>query len=96
MKYIIYLTKCNKEKIDGKCKIYVGMKSVINPDEFDGYLSNNINIKQPASFMYPKTPLQCAVKKYGVESFERITLYEFDRLRDAKRQLTEILTPEFF
>lgn len=45
MKYIIYLTKCNKEKIDGKCKIYVGMKSVINPDEFDGYLSNNINIK---------------------------------------------------
>lgn len=95
MKYIIYLTKCNKEKINGKCKIYVGMKSVINPDEFDGYLSNNINIKQPASFMYPKTPLQCAVKKYGVESFERITLYEFDRLRDAKRQLKEILTPEF-
>ena len=25
--------------------------------------------------MYPKTPLQCAVKKYGTSSFKRYTLF---------------------
>ena len=66
MKYIVYLTKNKKSKVNGEYKIYIGVHKTENPAIFDGYIGCGIYINQPSTYMYPKTPLQYAVKKYGV------------------------------
>lgn len=69
MSYIIFLTVNTKRD-----KTFLGLHETENPEIFDGYLGDGIWINQPSTFMYPKTPLQCAVKKYGTNSFKRYTL----------------------
>ena len=70
MSYIIFLTVNTKRD-----KTFLGLHETENPEIFDGYLGDGIWINQPSTFMYPKTPLQYAVKKYGTSSFKRYTLY---------------------
>lgn len=95
MKYIIYMTINKDSKINGHNRIYIGVHKTQNPNMFDGYLGDGINIQQVNSYKYPKTPLQYAVKKYGVASFIRITLYVYDSKQEAYRQLDNIVNKEF-
>lgn len=68
--HIVYLTinKINR-------KIYIGVHQTENDEIFDGYIGNGINIFQPSTNKSPKTLFQKAVKKYGFDSFIRVTLF---------------------
>lgn len=78
MKYIIYLT-INKENN----KIYIGQHKTDNVDIFDGYIGNMVNIFNPSTIKNPKTKFQCAVKKYGFDSFRRYIIAVYDTLEEA-------------
>lgn len=95
MKYIVYLTTNNKSKINGQCRVYVGVHQVVNPNIFDGYLGNGVYINQASSFKYPKTPFQWAVKKYGVDAFKRQTLYVCDTKKEAYKIVSELVNEDF-
>ena len=90
MKFIVYQTTC---KVNNK--IYIGVHGTETPDEFDGYIGNGVSIYRPATYMNPKTPFQCAVKKYGVKNFIRTTIREFDEEKDAYK-LEEMLVDKTF
>lgn len=95
MKYIVYLTKNKKSKINGQYRIYIGVHQTENPEIFDGYIGCGVRIQQPSTFKYPKSAFQYAVKKYGVEAFERITLFIFDTEEEAYKKEAEIVTEDF-
>lgn len=95
MKYIVYLTINFKSKINGKYKIYIGVHKTENPDIFDGYLGCGVYEQQISTYKYPKTPFQCAVKKYGPAAFKRITLFEFDSPEEAYKKEEDLVTTEF-
>ena len=95
MKYIVYLTTNLKSKINGINRIYVGVHKTQNPEIFDGYIGCGVYINQPSTYMYPKTPFQYAVKKYGVNSFKRDILYIFDLKEDAYNKEKEIVDIDF-
>ena len=89
-KYIVYQTT---NLINSH--IYIGIHGTENPDIFDGYLGNGIKINSPSSYMYPKTPMQYAVKKYGIKNFKRITLKVFDTLEEALQMEADIVNKDF-
>lgn len=89
-KYIVYQTT---NKINNK--IYVGVHCTCNPDGFDGYIGCGVRITQPCTYMNPKTPFQCAVKKYGTKAFVRTTLAVFDTEKEAYNLEKQIVTEEF-
>lgn len=95
MKYIVYLTRNKESKINGINRIYVGVHKTENPEIFDGYIGCGVKIQQPSTYMYPKSPFQYAVKKYGVKAFERITLFIFDTPEKAYKKEHDIVTEEF-
>ena len=95
MKYMVYETMNVKSVIDGHNKIYVGVHKTEDPDKFDGYLGDGVKVSQASTFMYPKSPFQCDVKKYGVSSFERRVLYVCDTLKEAYTKEAEIVDEEF-
>lgn len=86
MSYIIFLTVNTKRD-----KTFLGLHETENPEIFDGYLGDGIWINQPSTFMYPKTPLQCAVKKYGTSSFKRYTLYTTNSRNYAEEIFNKIM-----
>ena len=95
MKYIVYLTKNKKSKINGLYRIYVGVHKTENPEIFDGYIGCGVKVNQPCSYKYPKSPFQYAVKKFGVEAFERIVLYVYDTAKEAYDKERDIVNEEF-
>ena len=95
MKYIVYLTTNLKSQIDGINRIYVGVHGTENPNIFDGYLGCGCYINQPSTYMYPKTPFQYAVKKYGTDAFKREILFIFDNKKDAYNKEAEIVDINF-
>lgn len=95
MKYIVYLTTNLKSQINGINRIYVGVHKTEDPSIFDGYLGCGCYINQPSTYMYPKTPFQYAVKKYGVQSFRREILFIFDNKQDAYNKEAEIVNIDF-
>ena len=64
MKYIVYLTKNKKSKINVPSLFYIGVHATENPEVFDGYIGCGVKIQQPSTFKYPKSAFQYAVKKY--------------------------------
>lgn len=95
MKYIVYLTKNLKSKVNGHNKIYIGVHKTENPDIFDGYIGCGVYIQQASTYMFPKTPFQYAVKKYGTNSFERTTLYIYDTEEQAYKKESELVDLDF-
>lgn len=95
MKYIVYLTINKKSKINEINRIYCGVHQTNDPEVFDGYIGCGVYINQPSTYMYPKTPFQYAVKKYGVDSFTRETLYIFDTAEEAYKKEAEIVDQNF-
>lgn len=90
MKYIVYQTVNTVNK-----KIYIGVHKTKNPDIFDGYIGCGVNINSPSSYMKPRTPFQCAVKKYGGKVFIRTTLYEYDTAEEASKKEAELVDKDF-
>lgn len=78
MKYIVYLTTNINSSINGINRIYIGVHQTENPEIFDGYIGCGVYVNQPSTYMYPKTPFQYAVKKYGTNSFKREILFIFE------------------
>lgn len=95
MKYIVYLTKNKKSVVNGLNKIYIGVHQTENPSIFDGYLGCGCYVNQPSTYMYPKTPLQYAIKKYGVNAFERTVLFIYDNEDDAYKKESELVNIDF-
>lgn len=95
MKYIVYLTKNLKSKVNGHNKIYIGVHKTENPDVFDGYIGCGVYIQQASTYMFPKTPFQYAVKKYGTNAFERTTLYIYDTEEQAYKKESELVDLDF-
>lgn len=90
MKYIVYQTV---NKINNK--IYIGVHGTENPEEFDGYIGNGVSIYRPATYLNPKTPFQCAVKKYGIKSFVRTTLKIFNSEEEAYKMEELLVDADF-
>ena len=90
MKYIVYLT----ENIQNN-KIYVGVHKTENPDIFDGYYGNGINIKDQSKLKHPKEPFHYALKKYGFKNFRRNTIKVFDTLEEALELEKQIVDQDF-
>lgn len=88
-KYIVYLTVNIKNN-----KIYIGIHKTSNKG-FDGYLGNGVYINKPSSYKFGRTPFEHAVSKYGVDSFKRVTIKEFDNLQDALNLEIELVNYEF-
>ena len=90
MKYIVYLTTNLKSKINGINRIYCGVHQTEDPSIFDGYIGCGVYINQSSTYMYPKTPFQCAVKKYGTQSFKREILFVYDTEKEAYKKEEEL------
>lgn len=88
-KYIVYQTINIVNN-----KIYIGVHKT-NPDIFDGYIGNGVNINYPSTYMNPKYPFQYAVKKYGTSNFRRSVLYIFDTEEEAFTKESELVNLEF-
>lgn len=95
MKYIIYLTINTKSSIDNIHRIYIGVHKTKDPHIFDGYIGCGVWVNKPSSYMYPKTPFQYAVKKYGTEAFTREILYIYDTAEEAFQKEAEIVNEYF-
>lgn len=76
-------------------KIYVGYHKTKDPNKFDGYIGNGVNINHPSTYIHPKYPFQYAVKKYGTSSFKRSILYIFDTEKEALLKEAEIVNIDF-
>ena len=90
MKYIVYQTI---NKVNNK--IYIGVHGTQHENIFDGYIGCGVDIYRPASYLNPKTPFQCAVKKYGPKAFTRTTLQIFDNEEDAYTLEAKLVNKEF-
>lgn len=90
MKWIVYLTTCIVNK-----KIYIGYHKTEDPKVFDGYIGCGVYIDTPSSYKKRETPFQCAVEKYGVNKFIRVTLGVYDTLEEAAALEATIVTKEF-
>ena len=91
MKYIVYLTTNISNN-----KIYVGVHGTEDPNIFDGYIGNSINIFESNNELkYPKIPFHKAVKKYGYSSFKRQTLAVFSTEEEALDMEALIVNQEF-
>ena len=64
-------------------KIYVGIHKVNDPEVFDGYLGDGVDIHLPESYNKSKTQLQSAVQRHGINAFKRITLKEFNNINSV-------------
>ena len=87
---IVYLTINTKNN-----KIYIGIHDTLNPLKFCGYLGCGVNRNYPSTIKHPNTPFMHAVKKYGFDSFIRVTLKVFDNREDAKK-LESYLVDQYF
>ena len=76
-------------------KIYIGVHETENPNIFDGYIGCGVYKHQPSTYMYPKTPFQYAVKKYGVDAFERVVLFIYDDEISAYKKEAELVDLNF-
>ena len=95
MKYIVYLTTNLKSSINGRNRIYIGVHKIENPDIKDDYLGCGVKYNTPSTYMFPKTPFQYAVKKYGPQAFNRVTLYIFDTAEEAYKKESELVNEDF-
>lgn len=90
MKYIVYQTV---NKINNK--IYIGVHGINDPEVFDGYIGNGVDIYRPSTYKHPKTYFQYAVNKYGPKAFIRTTLQTFDNEESAYKLEEELVNEDF-
>jgi hypothetical protein len=88
MKFIVYCTINLKNG-----KIYVGVHKTFTPHKFDGYLGNGVYVN--GTGFKNKTPFQTAVKKYGADSFKRVTIAVLETEYEAYNLESVIVDEEF-
>lgn len=88
MNWIVYCTTCTENG-----KIYIGVHKTDNPNVFDGYIGNGINMGW--NIKNPHTAFQYAIKKYGYNKFKRSVLYVFDNEELAYAKEAEIVNKDF-
>lgn len=76
-------------------KIYIGVHKTKDPCTFDGYLANGIYVNQPNTYIYGKTKMECAVKKYGVKNFKRIVLKIYSNEEEAYAEEARLVNDKF-
>lgn len=89
-KYIVYQTVNIVNN-----KIYVGVHRTKDPNIFDGYIGNGVNINYPSTYMNPKYAFQYAVKKYGTSNFRRTILFIYNDEKSALDKEEEIVNEDF-
>ena len=89
--FIVYKTTCLINN-----KIYIGVHETKDPNIFDGYIGNSINIYNHRwALDHPKFPFHYAVIKYGVHNFKRETLFQFNNRKEAYDKEAEIVKDIF-
>lgn len=89
--FIVYKTTCLINN-----KIYIGVHETNDPNIFDGYIGNSINIyNRKWALEHPKYPFHYAVIKYGINNFKRETLYQFNTAKEAYNKEAEIVNEDF-
>lgn len=89
--FIVYKTTCLVNN-----KIYIGVHETSNPEVFDGYIGNGINIfNRKYNIENPKFPFHYAVKKYGINNFRRSILFQYVKETDAYAKEEEIVNEDF-
>lgn len=94
-KYIIYLTTNLECQIDGQNRKYIGIHRENNLNIFSGYIGCGVNIYKPSTYMFPKTPFQHAVKKYGTKAFKREILFVYDTPIEALKKERELVNDDW-
>ena len=89
IKFIVYLTVNTVNR-----KIYVGVHKT-NPKTFDGYIGCDVWHWSKTKLEAPKTAFHKAVRKYGYDKFERITLGIFDTAEEAYFEESVIVDTKF-
>lgn len=95
MKYIVYVAENTKCQVNGVNRVYIGVhktESIVFPGR---YIGDGVTADNASSFMYPKSPFQCAVKQYGVEAFRTTPLFVSDNAKEAYSFYDNLLTDEF-
>lgn len=90
MKYQVFITTCLKSQINDLNRVLLDMHT-----EDKDYLGDGVFVSQASSFMYPKTPFQEAVKKYGTSSFIKSILFESNNYEEAFKQYKKLLADNF-
>lgn len=89
--FIVYKTTCLINN-----KVYIGVHETKDPNKFDGYIGNGINIfNDKWNIEHPKFPFHYAVKKYGIHNFKRETLFVFNNQAEAYAKEESIVNEEF-
>ena len=87
MKYQMFITTCLKSQVNGLNRILIDIHEE-NPD----YLGDGVFASQASSFMYPKTPFQEAVKRYGTDAFVKSILLESNYYEEVNDKFKEFVT----
>lgn len=90
MKYQVFITTCLKSQINDLNRVLLDIH-----EEDKDYLGDGVFVSQASSFMYPKTPFQEAVKKYGTSSFIKSILFESNNYEEAFKQYKKLLADNF-
>lgn len=86
MKYQVFITTCLKSQINDLNRVLLDIH-----EENKDYLGDGVFANQASSFMYPKTPFQEAIKKYGTNSFVKSILFESNDYEEAYKQFKLLL-----
>ena len=87
MKYQMFITTCLKSQVNGLNRILIDIHEE-NPD----YLGDGVFASQASSFMYPKTPFQEAVKRYGTDAFVKSILFESNYYEEVNDKFKGFVT----
>lgn len=95
MKYIVYKTTNLKCKFNNINYYYIGVHRIQDINKPDGYIGCGVYTNKISTYINPKTPFQCAVKKYGPNAFKNEILYIYDNEIDAYNKEAEIVNEDF-
>ena len=87
MKYQVFITTCLKSQINALNRVLLD----IHEEDAD-YLGDGVFASQASSFMYPKTPFQEAVKRYGTDAFVKSILFESNYYEEVNDKFKELVT----
>lgn len=88
-KWLVYKT-INKK--DSKCYIGISYEDPNNLDQ--NFLGSGIYKNDPYTYQYSKTPLQWAVKTFGVNNFERTVIETFNTELEALKLWQQLINPK--
>lgn len=89
----VYIVYCTTNLVNNY--IYIGVHKTLDPFKFDGYIGCGVYVTQPASYQYPKTRFQHAVKEFGPKNFRREVLSIFKTAEEAYAEEAILVDEKF-